>query len=72
MSENSPPPLITPLVLTLSPGPNLSSSYWQEVSSRPIPGSPRREPLSTSNTDSLNTEGSTVAREVRRNHSTRN
>ncbi|KAI3371267.1 hypothetical protein L3Q82_023885 [Scortum barcoo] len=35
---------------------------WHEVSIRPIPGSPRRELLSTSNMDSLNTEGSAVAR----------
>ncbi|KAK2842339.1 hypothetical protein Q5P01_012539 [Channa striata] len=40
----------------------LSSTDWQEVSIRLIPSSPRRDLLSTSNMDSLHTEGNAVAR----------
>ncbi|KAF3688766.1 hypothetical protein EXN66_Car004438 [Channa argus] len=65
LSRNSPPLLITPLVFTLSSKSKpLSSSPpadWQEVSIRLIPSSPRRDLLSTSNMDSLHTEGKAVA-----------
>lgn len=53
--SSSPSPLRPSPLLLVSP------ADWQEVSAEPIPGRPRRELLSTSNMDSLNTEGKAVA-----------
>lgn len=49
------------LVQTLAPPPLVFGRLAGEVSIWPIPSSPRRELLSTSNMDSLNTEGRAVA-----------
>lgn len=63
----SPPLLIIPLGFTLSSQSKLVSCFppadWREVSLRPISGSPKEELLSTSNMDSLSTEGTAVARQ---------
>lgn len=49
---------LRPLLPVQSPS---SPADWQEVSIRAFPGCPRRELLSTSYMDSLNTEGRAVA-----------